>query len=178
MPGRRILWPDKILPGGRCWASTSVRAARKISPAGAGPWEITWNWVRRLRERHPQLAILFFRRTGGNRPTMKKFQRLSGVGNLFFPKTQNLRQAATLLKKCDAFLSVDTALMHVATAMNVRNQVVIETPTWKQAHRTLRPSVCAGEKTRPSPGATWSFIVTTDGASGGATRNCAVAWSR
>jgi ADP-heptose:LPS heptosyltransferase len=51
---------------------------------------------------------------------------------LFFPKTQNLRQAAALLKKCDAFLSVDTVLMHLAAAMNVRSQVVIETPTWNK----------------------------------------------
>ena len=87
--------------------------------------------VRRLRERHPQLAILFF---GGpeEQADHEKISAAVGGGNLFFPKTQNLRQAATLLKKCDAFLSVDTALMHVATAMNVRNQVVIETPTWNK----------------------------------------------
>ena len=87
--------------------------------------------VRRLRERHPQLAILFF---GGpeEQADHEKISAAVGGGNLFFPKTQNLRQAATLLKKCDAFFSVDTALMHVATAMNVRNQVVIETPTWNK----------------------------------------------
>jgi heptosyltransferase-2 len=86
--------------------------------------------VRRLRERHPQLAILFF----GGPEEQADHEKISAAGgeNLFFPKTQNLRQAAALIKKCDAFLSVDTALMHLAAAMNVRNQVVIETPTWNK----------------------------------------------
>ena len=50
----------------------------------------------------------------------------------FFPKTENLLQAAALIAKCDSFLSVDTALMHVAAAMGVKNQIVIETPTWNK----------------------------------------------
>ena len=48
------------------------------------------------------------------------------------PATQNLLQAAALIKHCSAFLSVDTALMHVAAAMRVPGQVVIETPTWNR----------------------------------------------
>jgi len=87
--------------------------------------------VRRLRERHPKLAILFF---GGpeEQADHEKISAAAGMGNLFFPKTQNLRQEAALLEKCGAFLSVDTALMHLAAAMNVRSQVVIETPTWNK----------------------------------------------
>lgn len=41
----------------------------------------------------------------------------------------NLRKAAALMKRCDAFLSVDTALMHLAAAMKVPKQIVIEAPT-------------------------------------------------
>ena len=41
-------------------------------------------------------------------------------------------QAAALLKKCELFLSVDTALMHLAAAMKVPKQIVIETPTWNK----------------------------------------------
>ena len=37
-----------------------------------------------------------------------------------------------MIGKCDIFLSVDTALMHVAAAMKVRGQIVIETPTWNK----------------------------------------------
>ena len=33
------------------------------------------------------------------------------------------------MKRCNAFLSVDTALMHVAAAMKVSNQIDIEAPT-------------------------------------------------
>jgi len=87
--------------------------------------------VRRLRECHPKLAVLFF---GGpeEQADHEKISAAARGGNLFFPKTQNFRQAAALLKKCGAFLSVDTALMHLAAAMNVRGQVVIETPTWNK----------------------------------------------
>lgn len=45
------------------------------------------------------------------------------------PETKNLRQAAALLQHCHAFLSVDTALMHLAAAVKVPNQIVIEAMT-------------------------------------------------
>jgi lipopolysaccharide heptosyltransferase II len=41
----------------------------------------------------------------------------------------NLRQAAALMQRYNAFLSVDTALMHLAAAMKVPKQIVIEAPT-------------------------------------------------
>ena len=34
-----------------------------------------------------------------------------------------------MFKRCSAFLSVDTVLMHVAAAIKVPNQIVIEAPT-------------------------------------------------
>ncbi|HUE37836.1 MAG TPA: glycosyltransferase family 9 protein [Candidatus Acidoferrum sp.] len=86
--------------------------------------------VRRLREKKPELAVLFF---GGpeEQSDHEKIQAMTGGGNLFFPKTQNLRQAGALIGKCRLFLSVDTSLMHIAAAMRVK-QVVIETPTWNK----------------------------------------------
>jgi ADP-heptose:LPS heptosyltransferase len=95
------------------------------------PLENYLELVRRLRDRHPKLAILFF---GGpeEQADHEKISAAAGRENLFFPKTQNLRLAAALLKKCDGFLSVDTVHMHLAAAMNVRSQVVIETPTWNK----------------------------------------------
>ncbi|MSU58947.1 MAG: glycosyltransferase family 9 protein [Pedosphaera sp.] len=51
---------------------------------------------------------------------------------VFQQATKDLREAAALVKRCHAFLSVDTALMHVAAAMRVPGQVVIETPTWNK----------------------------------------------
>jgi ADP-heptose:LPS heptosyltransferase len=44
-------------------------------------------------------------------------------------KTKNLRETAALMQRCSAFLSVDTALMHIAAALQVPNQIVIEAPT-------------------------------------------------
>ncbi len=49
--------------------------------------------------------------------------------------TETLRQAAALMKRCRAFLSVDTALMHLAAAVNVPNQIVIEAPTLNATNR-------------------------------------------
>ncbi|HZL14434.1 MAG TPA: glycosyltransferase family 9 protein [Verrucomicrobiae bacterium] len=87
--------------------------------------------VRRLRQQKPELAILLF---GGpeERADQEKINSELGGENLFFPKTENLRQAAALIGKCDLFLSVDTPLMHVAAAMKVKRQIVIETPTWNR----------------------------------------------
>lgn len=52
------------------------------------------------------------------------------------PQTRSLRQAAALLKRCEAFLSVDTSLMHIAAAVAVPEQIVIETPTF---NKTIEP---------------------------------------
>lgn len=49
--------------------------------------------------------------------------------NIFMPETKNFRQAAALMKHLHGFLSVDTVLMHMAAAMKVHNQLVIEAPT-------------------------------------------------
>lgn len=87
--------------------------------------------IHRLSNRHPDLAILFF---GGQEEDLdhKQIRVVAGKGNLFFPRTRNLRQVAAMIKKCDAFLSVDTSLMHLAAAMKVPRQIVIETPTWNK----------------------------------------------
>jgi len=42
---------------------------------------------------------------------------------------QNFRQTAALMKRCHSFLSVDTVLMHLAAAMKIPKQIVIEAPT-------------------------------------------------
>ena len=95
------------------------------------PLENYLELIRRLREKEPGLAILFF---GGpeEKAEHEKIRTATGEKNLFFPKTENLRQTAALIGKCDRFLSVDTALMHLAAAMKVRGQIVIETPTWNK----------------------------------------------
>lgn len=87
--------------------------------------------VRRLQTKEPRLAVLFF---GGPEESAghEKIRAAADGAKLFFPPTENLRQAAALIGRCDLFLSVDTALMHLAAAMKVRGQIVIETPTWNK----------------------------------------------
>ena len=55
------------------------------------------------------------------------------------------------MKHCHAFASVDTALMHLAAAMKVPNQIVIEAPTlnptnlpWRNPFRLIRNPVVNG----------------------------------
>ncbi len=87
--------------------------------------------IRQLNREHPDWAILLF---GGPQEKEVHPQILAGTdpGKVFTPETKNLRQAAALIKRCHAFLSVDTVMMHLAAAMKVRGQVVIETPTWNK----------------------------------------------
>jgi ADP-heptose:LPS heptosyltransferase len=84
--------------------------------------------IRRLNKERPNIRVLLF---GGPEET-KDHQVVLAQANrdlTLEAKTQNLRQTAALMKHCSAFLSVDTALMHIAAAVKVPNQIVIEAPT-------------------------------------------------
>lgn len=58
---------------------------------------------------------------------------------LRFPETPSLRHAAALVGRSHGFLSVDTAFMHIAAAVRVPHQCVIETPTLNPPVEPLRP---------------------------------------
>ena len=62
-------------------------------------------------------------------PELQQILRQFGPPWALRAATRNLRQAAALLEHCAGFLSVDTALMHLAAAMRVPEQIVIEAPT-------------------------------------------------
>ena len=84
--------------------------------------------VRQLNKERPDLRVLLF---GGPEET-KDHEIVLAQANRALTleaKTKNLRETAALMKRCGAFLSVDTALMHVAAALKVPNQIVIEAPT-------------------------------------------------
>ena len=83
---------------------------------------------KRLTAAYPQLTVLLF---GGpeEKEAHGRIRAEVASANILIPETCNLRQAAALLKLCHAFLSVDTALMHLAAAMKVPNQLVIEAMT-------------------------------------------------
>ena len=105
---------------------------------------------KRLTAAHPQLTVLLF---GGpeEKDAHARIHAEVASANILIPETRNLRQAAALLKRCHVFLSVDTALMHLAAAMKVPNQVVIEAPTlnptnvpWQTPYRLVRNPVVNG----------------------------------
>ena len=84
--------------------------------------------VRRLNQERPDIRVLLF----GGPEEEKDHQVVLAQANrelTLEAKTKNLRETAALMKRCNAFLSVDTALMHIAAAMKVPNQIVIEAPT-------------------------------------------------
>ncbi len=93
------------------------------------PLEHYMELVRRLRVALPDTRVLFF---GGpdEQADHEQIRATLGETGLFFPATPGLPQAAHLIKQCAAFLSVDTVMMHLAAAVKVRRQIVIETPTW------------------------------------------------
>ncbi|HTD65545.1 MAG TPA: glycosyltransferase family 9 protein [Candidatus Limnocylindria bacterium] len=83
---------------------------------------------KRLDAARPEIAVLLF---GGpeERAAHARIRVEVPGASIFVPETRNLRQAAALMKHCHAFLSVDTALMHVAAVVKVPNQIVIEAMT-------------------------------------------------
>lgn len=87
--------------------------------------------VRRLQAAKPELAILFVGGPG-EKKDHEKIRAALGDGKVLFPETDTLLHAAALIGRCDLFLSADTSNMHLAAAMGVKNQIVIETPTWNK----------------------------------------------
>ena len=84
--------------------------------------------VRQLNRERPDIRVLLF----GGPEEAGDHQVVLAQANPDLTraaKTKNLRETAALMKRCSAFLSVDTALMHIAAALKVPNQIVIEAPT-------------------------------------------------
>ena len=94
-----------------------------------------------LNRRRPDIQVLLF---GGPEETRDHQAVLARADREVTReiKTPNLRLAAALIRRCQAFLSVDTALMHVAAAIRTPNQMVIEAPTlnvtnWPYGNHTI-----------------------------------------
>jgi len=106
--------------------------------------------IKKLNETRPDIAVLLF---GGpeEQESHAKILAATGPGGAVVPRTPDLRHAAALVGKCNIFLSVDTVFMHLAAAMKVPRQVVIETPTfnktvepWHQRFVTVKNPAVAG----------------------------------
>jgi ADP-heptose:LPS heptosyltransferase len=84
--------------------------------------------VRKLNEERPDIRVLLI----GGPEEKKDHPAVLAQANrdlTLEAKTKNLRETAALMKRWSAFLSVDTVLMHIAAAVKVPNQIVIEAPT-------------------------------------------------
>lgn len=81
--------------------------------------------IKKLTAARPDVTVLLF---GGPEEKEENTRILSEAAhpNLVAPKTRSIREAAALMKHCEAFLSVDNAMMHFAAAMKVPKQVLIE----------------------------------------------------
>ncbi len=91
--------------------------------------------IRRLLGDSADVSVLLFGGPEERETHAAILNRITSPG-LLQPETRSLRHAAALVKQCRAFLSVDTSLMHVAAAMAVPRQIVIETPSF---NRTVEP---------------------------------------
>lgn len=80
----------------------------------------------RLRTERPGLRVVAF---GGPGEADAHRELSEAVPELVVPDFPDIRHAAALLAGAHAFASVDTAFMHLAAAVAVPNQFVVETPT-------------------------------------------------
>ena len=87
----------------------------------------------KVRKTWPDLAILLF---GGpeEEPDLKRIMEEHRSPTVIRVRSKNLRQAAALMQRCFAFVSVDTALMHIAAAVRASHQIVIEAPTFNKTN--------------------------------------------
>jgi heptosyltransferase-2 len=81
-----------------------------------------------VRREWPDLGILLF---GGPDEEPEILQIMTAYPSPLVLRvpSRTLRQAAALIQRCTAFLSVDTVHMHLAAAVKTSRQIVIEAPT-------------------------------------------------
>jgi ADP-heptose:LPS heptosyltransferase len=126
-------WADEFLSqyklAGRTLLGIHVGSgSTKNLPLKRWPLKLYIGLLRRLNRERRDLGILLF---GGPDETRDHEVILAQADRDLTreAKTRNFRQTAALMKRCHAFLSVDTVLMHLAAAMKIPKQIVIEAPT-------------------------------------------------
>jgi len=91
--------------------------------------------IKTLLAECPQATVLLF---GGPEELKDNQHILAEIKDtrLLPVPSRSLKQAAALLPHCDLFMSVDNVFMHLAAAMKVPEQIVIESPTF---NKTIEP---------------------------------------
>ena len=92
--------------------------------------------LKKALDRWPELTVLLFGGPDEASDIAWLMQHLDSR-HVLRADTKSLKQAAALMKHCRVFLSVDTALMHLAAAMKTP-QVVIEAPTLNKTNEPFR----------------------------------------
>lgn len=91
--------------------------------------------IRALRAGRPGLRIVLFNGPDEEEDT-RRILRDAADSGVAAAGNRTLLQAAALLESCSVFLSVDNLFMHLAAAMKVPEQIVIDTPSF---NRTMMP---------------------------------------
>lgn len=99
------------------------------------PLDLFVELFRGLLARHADLSVLLFGGPEEQEDHARVRQQLADA-RIHAVEAPGLRHSAALMSRCHAFLSVDTVLMHLAAAMRVPRQVVIETMTF---NKTVEP---------------------------------------
>ncbi len=121
---------DKVLVGFHVGSGTTKNLALR-----RWPLEFYHQLIERLLSLRPDLRVLLF---GGpeERADHAWLKERIPSPRVTVPETRSMKQAASLIGHCRAFLSIDSALMHLAAAMQVPHQFVIETATF---NKTIEP---------------------------------------
>jgi len=119
---------DRRLAGQKLLGVHVGSGATKNLPLKRWPLKNYIGLVRRLNRERRDISILFF----GGPDEVKDHEVILAQADhdrVFQAGSKNFRQTAALMERCRAFLSVDTVLMHLAAAMKIPKQIVIEAPT-------------------------------------------------
>jgi ADP-heptose:LPS heptosyltransferase len=121
-------WANHKLAGQKLLGVHVGSGGTKNLPLKRWPLKNYIGLVRRLNRERRDISILLF----GGPDEAKDHEVILAQADrdlMLEAKTRNFRQTAALMKRCHSFLSVDTVLMHLAAAMKIPRQIVIEAPT-------------------------------------------------
>jgi len=121
---------NKILIGMHVGSGTTKNLAMRRWPLD--------NYIKLIRlilDSNKKTKIILF---GGVEEEKDNSRIISEINDkrIIIAKTKNINDCAAIIRRCKVFISVDTALMHIAAAMKVKKQIVIETPTF---NKTVEP---------------------------------------
>ncbi len=104
--------------------------------------------IEMILSRHPNVSVLLFGRDDERIETNTIKEEVDN-GNLLVVESADILDSCALVGKLDAFISVDTAFMNIAAAMEVPLQVVINTPTINRTVLPRRPNLIVVGKAPP-----------------------------